>query len=130
MIAVLSMTATAGIPPAFAAANAPAQTVLSAQLTVTPENRVPITLIFGRVELGQPTGRLTDSGQAMGTADYMAPEQASDARRADIRADVYSLGCTLYKLLTGRAPFCGPEYDTVFKKMMAHARAPVPPIRA
>ena len=66
MIAVLSMTATAGIPPAFAAANAPPQTVLSAQLTVTPENRVPITLIFGRVELGQPTGRLTDSGQLTG----------------------------------------------------------------
>jgi serine/threonine protein kinase len=71
---------------------------------------------------------LTASGQVMGTADYMAPEQWVDSHQVDIRADIYSLGCTLYKLLTGKAPFGGPEYGSVLKKMRAHAEAAVPPI--
>lgn len=71
-------------------------------------------------------GELTGSNQGMGTADYMAPEQWANAHNVDVRADVYSLGCTLYKLLSGRAPFSGPEYSTVYKKMEAHAREPVP----
>lgn len=72
---------------------------------------------------------MTGTGQAMGTADYMAPEQASDCRTVDIRADLYSLGCTLYKLLAGRAPFSGPQYVSALDKMNAHVREPVPPIR-
>ncbi len=72
---------------------------------------------------------VTGTGQAMGTADYMAPEQVSDSREVDIRADVYSLGCTLYKLLSGQAPFSGPEHKGAFEKMTAHVEKPVPPIR-
>jgi len=71
----------------------------------------------------------TASGQAVGTAEYMAPEQVSDAHKVDIRADVYSLGCTLYKLLAGHAPFDGPQYRTQMSKMAAHLRDPIPPIR-
>ncbi len=72
---------------------------------------------------------MTGTGQAMGTADYMAPEQASDSRTVDIRADLYSLGCTLYKLLSGRAPFSGPEYRSTLDKLNAHVHQPAPPIR-
>ena len=71
---------------------------------------------------------LTATGQAMGTADYMAPEQVSDPQSVDIRADIYSLGCTLYKLLTGRAPFDGTDCGGTLDKLEAHTDRPAPPI--
>ena len=67
--------------------------------------------------------QLTGTGQVMGTVDYMAPEQALDTRRADARADVYSLGVTLWYLLAGRPLFAG---DTAMNKMMAHMQSPPP----
>ncbi len=72
---------------------------------------------------------MTSTGQAMGTADYIAPEQAADSRTVDIRADLYSLGCTLYKLLSGLAPFSGPEYHGTLDKINAHVHQPAPSIR-
>ncbi len=68
---------------------------------------------------GEPSD-ITATGQAMGTADYIAPEQVTDSRSVDVRADIYALGCTLYKLLTGHAPFAGSLHETVFAKMTAH----------
>jgi len=60
---------------------------------------------------------LTHEGQMLGTPDYIAPEQSLDATRADIRADIYSLGCTLYYLLTGGPPFRG---GSVYEVLQAH----------
>lgn len=62
-------------------------------------------------------GVLTRAGSVMGTPDCMAPEQADDSRRVDIRADIYSLGCTFYHLLTGTTPFRG---DSILDKLLAH----------
>jgi len=100
-------------------------------LMLTSEQQVKI-LDFGLalLQVDQPAGEeVTGTGQAMGTADYMAPEQVSDSHSVDIRADIYSLGCTLYKLLTGQAPFTEPEYRTTFAKMTAHVQNPPPSIR-
>ena len=79
----------------------------------------------GQVEVA---GELTSTGQVMGTIDYMAPEQGADTHKVDIRADIYSLGATLYKLLTGKAPFAGAHFDTAIKKLMALANKEPPPV--
>ena len=63
----------------------------------------------------------------MGTIDYMAPEQAEDSHRVDHRADIYSLGCTLFFLLTGHEPF---PVGTVLKRMVAHQEHAAPSLRA
>ncbi len=100
-------------------------------LMLTGNGQVKI-LDLGLALLGtdQPAGEeMTGTGIAMGTSDYMAPEQAADSHKVDIRADIYALGCTLYRLLTGHAPFHGPEYKNNLEKMMGHMRDPVPPIR-
>ena len=74
------------------------------------------------------SGQLT-ADRIMGTFDYMAPEQADNSHEVDHRADVYSLGCTLYELLCGEAPFSGVSYASVAKKMVAHASQAPQPVR-
>jgi WD40 repeat protein len=93
----------------------------------TPQGVVKI-LDFGLARLAGDTASRSDNptapGTVLGTVDYMAPEQADDAHEADIRSDIYSLGCTLYHLLSGRPPF--PK-GTVVQKIMAHTeRQPRP----
>ena len=61
----------------------------------------------------------------LGTADYLAPEQAIDSHGVDARADIYSLGCSLYFLLTGHPPF--PD-GTLPQRLMAHQKQPPPSI--
>ncbi|MCI0681671.1 MAG: serine/threonine protein kinase [Gemmataceae bacterium] len=56
---------------------------------------------------GDSFSTLTQGGTVIGTADYIAPEQLEDPHKADIRADLYSLGCTFYFVLTGQVPFPG-----------------------
>jgi tRNA A-37 threonylcarbamoyl transferase component Bud32 len=96
-------------------------------LMVTPEGRVKI-LDFGLARLASERprrGAVTVIGAYMGTPEYMAPEQALDARSADIRADVYSLGCTLYCLLAGRPPFAG---ETPVQQFEAHQHEEAAPL--
>jgi WD40 repeat protein len=97
-------------------------------LMLTPDRTVKV-LDFGLAALTaeRDACSLTESNVIMGTPDYMAPEQAEDVRKADSRADVYSLGCTLYHLLTGRIPY---PADTSLLKILAHRDRPVPSIRA
>ena len=61
----------------------------------------------------------------LGTADYLAPEQALDSHRVDARADIYGLGCSLYFLLTGHPPFVG---GTLAQRLMMHQKQPPPSI--
>lgn len=81
----------------------------------------------GQPAAGDATSQLTQlSGIVMmGTPDYLAPEQALDFHGADIRADIYALGCTLFYLLTGQPPFAG---GTMPQKLMRHQQADPPPL--
>lgn len=71
-------------------------------------------------------GELTQSGSVMGTIDYMAPEQALNTHHADAKSDVYGLGCTFYRVLTGESVFGG---QTLIEKVLAHREHPIPSIR-
>ncbi|MBL7218975.1 MAG: protein kinase [Phycisphaerae bacterium] len=66
---------------------------------------------------------LTMAGRLMGTIEYMAPEHAANAKDADHRSDIYALGCTMYRLLTGKLPYGG---STPVEKLIAQREHPIP----
>lgn len=74
-------------------------------------------------EVGYPTFRPLRQGDMLGSVDYLAPEQASDASAVDGRADIYSLGCTLHYLLTGQPPYTG---KSMMDKLVSHRTKPIP----
>ncbi len=78
--------------------------------------------------------RMTETGMSLGTPQYMSPEQAMGERDLDARSDIYALGCVLYEMLTGEAPFTGPTAQAIVAKVMTalptrpvQLRSTVPP---
>jgi serine/threonine protein kinase len=95
-------------------------------IVITPVGR-PRVVDMGLARLHQVAGddELTMSGVTLGTFDYISPEQARDPRAADVRSDLYSLGCTMFFMLVGRAPFAD---GTMVQKLLQHQQAEPPAI--
>jgi formylglycine-generating enzyme required for sulfatase activity/serine/threonine protein kinase len=100
---------------------------------IVPRNGGPVKLVdLGLARLMEPPGgaeahRVTQEGFVIGTPDFLAPEQARDPMSVDIRADIYSLGGTLYYVLTGRVPY---EGGTPTEKLLRHCTDPPPSLLA
>lgn len=96
-------------------------------IVVTSAGRARI-VDMGLARLHQMAGdaELTVSGMTLGTFDYISPEQARDPRDADVRSDLYSLGCTMFFLLAGRPPFAE---GTMVQKLLQHQQAEPPAIK-
>ena len=85
---------------------------------VTRDGRVKLVdMGLARLSQVEQTEDITASGVTLGTFDYISPEQARDPRNADVRSDIYSLGCTFYFMLTGRPPF---PHGNVLQKLLQH----------
>lgn len=93
-------------------------------IIITPSGRAKLVdLGLARKESVESAQDLTLAGTTLGTFDYLSPEQAKDPRNVDVRSDIYSLGCTLYHMLTGEPPY--PE-GTVLKKLLDHQSGEAP----
>lgn len=75
-----------------------------------------------RFEKSDTTSAHTRTDQIVGTIDFLSPEQSVDPKSVEQRSDIYSLGCTIYYLLTGQPPFTGHKYKTIGSKIAGHAR--------
>jgi serine/threonine protein kinase len=96
-------------------------------LLITPGGQAKlIDMGLARLREVDSPAELTASGVTLGTFDYISPEQARDPRNADVRSDIYSLGCTFFFMLTGRPPFVG---GTMLQKLLQHQADEPPELR-
>jgi len=97
-------------------------------LLTREEGRAVVKLTdFGLAQAeGEQPFRLTRDGSTVGTVDYLAPEQARDSAAADVRSDIYSLGCACYHLLAGNPPFAGGGLG---ERVYKHLEAEPPDVR-
>ena len=88
-------------------------------ILITPDGQAKLVdMGLARLHHTDPShAELTNTGTTLGTFDYISPEQARDPRLADSRSDIYSLGCTLFYMLTGRPPFTG---SNPVQKLLQH----------
>jgi formylglycine-generating enzyme required for sulfatase activity len=105
--------------------------VKPSNLILTAGGTTVKVLDLGLARLGWPLGEegsntLNTDRPVIGTPDYLAPEQALDPHAVDGRADLYSLGCTLYHLLTGRPPF---PTGSLTEKLLKHLSEDPPPVQ-
>ena len=87
---------------------------------IVDEHGVVRILDFGLVRSQHQSAEVTCPGLLMGTIDFLSPEQAADGRMADHRSDLYSLGCTLLFLLTGKVPYSGQQFCSMPAKIHGH----------
>jgi formylglycine-generating enzyme required for sulfatase activity/serine/threonine protein kinase len=107
--------------------------ILDLGLALILADRPPKTELTRNDLASPPVGvlagaEISSPSRIVGTLDYIAPEQCWDSHDVDIRADIYGLGCTFYKLLSGQAPFVDAQYKGAVDKMMAHVQVPPPPL--
>jgi serine/threonine protein kinase len=95
-------------------------------IIITPAGRARLVdMGLARLPQVEAGNDLTATGMTLGTFDYISPEQARDCRLADVRSDLYSLGCTIYFTLVGRPPFAD---GTMVQKLLQHQQEPPPSV--
>lgn len=110
------------------AANVVHRDIKPSNIIISPTGRAKLVdLGLARHQPADQSHDLTVAGTALGTFDYIAPEQAIDARNVDVRSDIYSLGCTIFHMLTGEPPY---PNGTMFQKVMNHHGATPPEVRS
>jgi len=110
-----------------AAAGVVHRDIKPSNIIITPSGRAKLVdLGLARKLTTDSVGDLTVAGTTLGTFDYISPEQARDPRNVDVRSDIYSLGCTLYHMLSG-----GPPYSsgTMLQKLLDHQSGHAPDLR-
>ncbi len=98
-------------------------------IMITQDGTVKLADLGLAKRMSEQSGGITHTGSILGTPFYMAPEQAKDFSKVDERSDIYSLGVTIYRMLTGKVPFCGRSLIEVMIKAIDGKKEPMRELR-